>query len=68
MKPDPVSLSCKPGTFEARRPANEQKDDGSAQEFLIGVDSGNRFLVREGIPVLLNTSTVSGFNLNYQKA
>jgi ubiquinone/menaquinone biosynthesis C-methylase UbiE/uncharacterized protein YbaR (Trm112 family) len=66
MKPETVSLLCKPGTHEALRLASEPGSDGSAQEVLVGVHSGERFGVRDGIPLLLDESKVSGFNQRYQ--
>jgi ubiquinone/menaquinone biosynthesis C-methylase UbiE/uncharacterized protein YbaR (Trm112 family) len=66
MKPETVSLLCGPGTHEPLRLASEPGPDGSAQEVLVGVHSGERFRVRDGIPLLLDESKVSGFNRRYQ--
>jgi len=66
MKPETVSLLCKPGTHEPLYLASEPGSDGSAQEVLVGVHSGERFPVRDGIPILLDESKVSGFNQQYQ--
>jgi len=67
MKPETVSLLCRPGTHEPLRLASEPGPDGGNQEVLIGVHSGERFPVRDGIPLLLDESTVSGFNQRYQR-
>jgi len=66
MKPETVSLLCGPGTHEPLRLASVPGSDGSAQEVLVGVHSGERFRVRDGIPLLLDESKVSGFNQRYQ--
>jgi ubiquinone/menaquinone biosynthesis C-methylase UbiE/uncharacterized protein YbaR (Trm112 family) len=66
MKSETVSLLCKPGTHQPLYLASEPGSDGSAQEVLVGVHSGERFPVRDGIPLLLDESKVSGFNQQYQ--
>jgi len=66
MKPETVSLLCRPGTLEPLYLASVPGSDGSAQEELVGVDSGERFRFRDGIPLLLDESKVSGFNQRYQ--
>jgi ubiquinone/menaquinone biosynthesis C-methylase UbiE len=67
MKPETVSLLCSPRTHEPLRLAPEPKPGGGTEEVLIGVDSGERFRVRDGIPLLLDESTVSGFNRRFQR-
>jgi ubiquinone/menaquinone biosynthesis C-methylase UbiE/uncharacterized protein YbaR (Trm112 family) len=66
MKPETVSLLCRPGTHEPLRLASVPGSDGNTQEMLVGVHSGERFPVRDGIPLLLDESKVSGFNQRYQ--
>jgi ubiquinone/menaquinone biosynthesis C-methylase UbiE/uncharacterized protein YbaR (Trm112 family) len=66
MKPETVSLLCRPGTHEPLCLSSVTGSDGSAQEVLVGVHSGERFCVRDGIPLLLDESKVSGFNQQYQ--
>ena len=66
MKPETVSLLCRPGTLEPLRLASVPQPNGRAQEVLIGVHSGERFSVRDGIPLLLDESQLSGSNLRYQ--
>lgn len=66
MKPETVSLLCRPGTHEPLRLASVPGPDGSAQEVLVGVQSGERFDIRDGIPLLLDESKVSGFNQRYR--
>jgi ubiquinone/menaquinone biosynthesis C-methylase UbiE/uncharacterized protein YbaR (Trm112 family) len=66
MKPETVSLLCGPGTHEPLRLASVPGSDASAQQVLVGVHSGERFPVRDGIPLLLDESQVSGFNQRYQ--
>lgn len=66
MKPETVSLLCRPETHEPLRLATVPGPDGSEQEVLLGIDSGEIFPIRDGIPLLLDQSKVSGFNQRYQ--
>jgi ubiquinone/menaquinone biosynthesis C-methylase UbiE/uncharacterized protein YbaR (Trm112 family) len=66
MKPETVSLLCRPGTHEPLRLDSVPEIDESAQEVLVGVHSGERFFVRDGIPFLLDESKVFGSNQRYQ--
>jgi SAM-dependent methyltransferase len=66
MKPETVALLCRPGTHEPLRLASLPLSNGSAQEGLVGVHSGDTFRVRDGIPILLDESQISGFNQQYQ--
>jgi ubiquinone/menaquinone biosynthesis C-methylase UbiE/uncharacterized protein YbaR (Trm112 family) len=66
MKPENVALLCRPGTHEPLRLDSVPGADGSLQEVLVGVVSGEKFPVRDGIPLLLDESKVSGYNLQYQ--
>ena len=66
MNPQTVSLLCRPGSHEPLRLDTIPGPGGSAQEFLVGVDTGERFDIRDGIPILLDQSKVSGFNERYQ--
>ncbi len=67
MKPETVSLLCRPGTHEPLCLTSVPGSNGSTQEVLVGVHSGERFRVRDGIPILLDEAQVSGFNREYQK-
>jgi ubiquinone/menaquinone biosynthesis C-methylase UbiE/uncharacterized protein YbaR (Trm112 family) len=66
MRPETVPLLCSPGTHEPLQLASVPEDDGTAREMLIGVHSGKRFRIRDGIPLLLDESKVTGFNRRYQ--
>ena len=66
MKPETVALLCKPGTHEPLRLDAVPGPDGKVQEVLVGVHTGERFPIRDGIPILLDESKVSGFNQRYQ--
>jgi ubiquinone/menaquinone biosynthesis C-methylase UbiE len=66
MKPETVSLLCKPGTHEPLYLASQAGPDGSQQEVLVAEESGEKFVLREGIPILLDESKISGFNQRYQ--
>lgn len=45
---------------------SEPGPDGTAQEILVGVPSGERFPIREGIPLLLDEAKVIGQNRRYE--
>ena len=66
MKPETLSLLCAPGTHEPLRLASAPEAEKSTQNILVGVHSGATFHVRDGIPLLLDASNVSGFNQRYQ--
>lgn len=66
MKPETVSLLCRPGTHEPLRLTSVPGPDGSTEEVLVGVHTGETFPIRDGIPLLLDESKVSGFNQQYQ--
>jgi len=66
MKATTVSLLCTPGTHEPLRLDSAPASNGSAEEVLVGIDSGMRFPIRDGIPLLLGESEISGFNQRYQ--
>ena len=66
MKPETVSLLWTPGTHEPLRLALVPASDGSEQEVLVGVHTGEKFSIRDGIPLLLDELKVSGFNKQYQ--
>ncbi len=67
MKPETVSLLRSPGTHEPLRLVSAQASGGIAQEELVCERSGERFLIRDGIPLLLDESSISGFNQRYQR-
>lgn len=67
MKTDTVSLLRSPGTHEPLRLSSVTEADGREQEVLVSAHSGKIFLVRDGIPLLLDESDVSGFNKQYQR-
>ena len=66
MKPETVSLLCSPGKRDELHLESVSNDNGSAQQVLVGIHSGERYAVRDGIPILLDETKVSGFNLRYQ--
>jgi len=66
MKPETVSLLCSPGEHEPLRLESVPGDNGSAQEVLVGIHSGETYRVRDGIPLLLDESKVFGFNQRYR--
>lgn len=66
MKADTVSLLCSPGTREQLRLESIPGSNGRVQQVLVGVESGERFLIRDGIPILLDDSKILGFNRRYR--
>ena len=66
MKADVVSLLCSPGRREGLRLDTVPGPNGKAQQALVGIDSGERFSIRDGIPILINESRISGFNQRYR--
>jgi ubiquinone/menaquinone biosynthesis C-methylase UbiE len=66
MKPETVSMLCGPGTHEPLCLTSVSGPNSSVQEVLVGVHSGERFPIRNGIPLLFDESKVSGFNQQYQ--
>lgn len=67
MKPETVSLLCAPESHEPLRLASVSGPDGASQDVLVGVPSGQQFEIRDGIPLLLVPSEVTGFNRRYQR-
>jgi len=67
VKPETVSLLCCPGTHEPLRLVSGQSSDGTAYEELLSDRSGQRFPIRDGIPLLLDESSLSGTNERYQR-
>ena len=66
MEPETVSLLCSPGTHEPLRLENEQNLDGSPKLVLVGIHSGEKYAIRDGIPLLLDEAKISGYNQQYQ--
>jgi ubiquinone/menaquinone biosynthesis C-methylase UbiE/uncharacterized protein YbaR (Trm112 family) len=66
MKPETIALLCSPGTREPFRLDSLTGPDGNVQEILVGIHTGERFLIRDGIPLLLDEAKISGFNQRYQ--
>jgi len=66
MKPETISLLCCPGTHEPLRLDSVAVSNGRAEDILAGIETGKRFYLRDGIPLLLDESKVSGFNKQYQ--
>lgn len=66
MKPESVPILRCPRSHEPLRLVSEPGPDGSPQQVLVSVPSGERYAVRDGIPVLLDQNAVSGLNRRYQ--
>jgi ubiquinone/menaquinone biosynthesis C-methylase UbiE/uncharacterized protein YbaR (Trm112 family) len=67
MKPNTLPLLCDPITHEPLRLDVEPGPDGSTHEVLISVRSGQRFPIRDAIPLFLRDSDVLGLNKKYQE-
>ena len=68
MKPESVPILRCPRSQEPLRLVSEPGPDGSPQQMLVSVPSGERYMLRDGIPVLLDQDALSGTNLRYQGA
>ena len=66
MKPETLSLICSPDAHEPLQLVDTQVADGSTQQGLVGIHSGEIFPIRDGIPLLLGKTKISGYNQQYQ--
>lgn len=66
MRPQTLCLLRSPGTHEPLRLVTEVGATGSSQEVLVSVHSGERFTIREGIPVLYDETQLVGLDKQYQ--
>jgi ubiquinone/menaquinone biosynthesis C-methylase UbiE len=66
VKYESVSILRCPRLHEPLHLVSEPGPDGSSQQVLVSVPSGERYAVRDGIPLLLDQDTVSGLNQRYQ--
>jgi ubiquinone/menaquinone biosynthesis C-methylase UbiE len=66
MKPESVPMLRCPRSHEPLRLVSEPGPDGSPQQVLVSVPSGERYTLRDGIPLLLDQDALSGTNLRYQ--
>lgn len=65
MYQDTVSMLCNPYTHEPLELKSENKQDGTIVEYLEGIESGERFPFKNGIPVLYDVSLLADYNLKY---
>ncbi len=66
MKPESVALLRSPRSHEPLRLVAATDPDGSSRQALLGMLSGERYAIRDGIPLLLDQEAVSGLNRRYQ--
>ncbi len=66
MKVEALSLLCSPTTGEPLQLIDETDADGKPRQVLVSEISGERFMIRGGIPVFYDQSRLSGFDLEYQ--
>jgi len=67
MKRDTVSLLCDPATHEQLRPLPQDGSGEIVNGTLVGTESGKEFPVRDGIPLFISDSDVTGLNRQYQQ-
>lgn len=67
MKADILPLICDPNTHDALELRTEGDSHSRPQEFLVNPRTGQRFPLRDGIPIFLRQGEVSGSNRRYQK-
>jgi ubiquinone/menaquinone biosynthesis C-methylase UbiE len=67
MKPQTVEILRSPVTHEPLQLVTEPKPDGSIQDVLVSILSGERFPLRDGIPVFLDESALTGPNQKYER-
>jgi ubiquinone/menaquinone biosynthesis C-methylase UbiE len=68
MKPESVPMLRCPRSHEPLRLVLEAGPEGSPQQVLVSEPSGERYAVRDGIPLLLDQDALTGTNLRYQGA
>ena len=66
MKTDNLALICDPTTHDALEFKTEPDARGRLQEFLVNPRIGQRFPIRDGIPIFLHEGDVLGSNRRYQ--
>lgn len=66
MKVETLSLLCSPTTGEPLEMFDETDEAGRPRQVLVSELSGERFAIRDGIPVFYDQSRLSGFDLEYQ--
>ena len=66
MKPETLHLLCSPEGHEPLLFVTERETDGTTKELLLAPRSGRRYPIRDGIPVFVDDSEVTGLNKQYQ--
>lgn len=66
METDTVDLLCNPYNRERLMLVKEEPPKGKPLEFLVGEQTGERFPIQHGIPMLYDVSRLEGYNLTYQ--
>jgi ubiquinone/menaquinone biosynthesis C-methylase UbiE len=67
MKPYSLEILCNPVTFEPLQLISEQGPDGRLNQALVSIKSGERFPIRDGIPIFLNDADISNSNKKWQR-
>jgi ubiquinone/menaquinone biosynthesis C-methylase UbiE len=67
MKPTTLDILCNPKTRDPFQLASEQRADGTSDQVLLDIRSGERFMIRDDIPIFLGETEVSGLNRKYQR-
>jgi ubiquinone/menaquinone biosynthesis C-methylase UbiE/uncharacterized protein YbaR (Trm112 family) len=66
MKPETLAILRSPRSHEPLHLVSEPGPGGIPQQVLVSASSGQRYALRDGIPLLLDEDSVSGPNLRYQ--
>ncbi len=66
MKTDNLALICDPTNHDALEIKTGPDTRGRLREFLVNPKTGQRFPIRDGIPIFLREGEVSGANHKYQ--
>jgi ubiquinone/menaquinone biosynthesis C-methylase UbiE len=66
LGPATLNLLCDPVTHETLELVTVQSPHRKPRQELVSIGSGRRFPIRDGIPVFLNHSDLSGLNKRYQ--
>ncbi|MCG8348057.1 MAG: hypothetical protein MI924_09800 [Chloroflexales bacterium] len=67
MKPQTIKLLYSPVTHEPLQIVIEQKPDGSIHDVFVSIPFGERFMLRDGVPVFLDESALTGPNQKYER-
>jgi ubiquinone/menaquinone biosynthesis C-methylase UbiE len=67
MKPHTLAILCNPVTKEPLQLISEQGPDGRFNQVLVSTKSGEKFPIRDEIPIFLDKADISGSNKKWQR-